>query len=389
MSLSTSHALAEIELTGFLRSCLNSRRYQPDLDLVRGQAGQVNWQSVIAHASEKHVASTLFGSLKDTGLLDADLTQSLHAVYLQTAQRNLLQAAELKNLLARLSEQNIECLLLKGLALAVPIYGDIAARPARDMDLLLQKHDLQRALPLFEALGYRRYDTPEHDLTDLEFENEIILFRQYDGMNVDLHWSPIDSPYYQRRLDPQWFWHKTQEFKLGGINIRTLAPEANLVYLSAHLVLHHRGDELLWSNDIAELLFSCQHRLDWELVLEKARAFSLVLPLRQVMARQATDWHAPIPGWFLDRLESLPVVEEEQRVFDTLSGERLHSGRHFLSDLRLLDGWGSRIRYSLQLVFPSRAYMLRRYKLSRPWLVPLYYPYRWWLGIYSLIRRSR
>ena len=376
----------EIELHDFLRLCLNSRRHPTDLEAARSMSGDLDWQGILAYASSRYVAPTLYSSLKGSGILPAEIETALHSIYLETAQRNLLQANALKKLLETFSQQGIEAMLLKGLALAVPVYGDVAARPSRDIDLLLQAEDLPKALPLAEVLGYLRYDVPEHAHTDLEFENEIILFRAADGMNIDLHWSPFDSPFYQRRLDMEWFWSQSLQFRLSGTAIRTLAPESNLIYLSGHLLLHHGGDELLWSNDIAELLFRFSTGLDWNMILDKAKEFRLVLPLQHVLRRLAREWHAPIPDWLLEALESTPVSQEERRVFNSLSGERQAAGEHFLSDIRYLETWGKRFRYILQLVFPTRKYMQHRYKIPHSWLVPLYYPYRWWLGLRSIFQ---
>jgi hypothetical protein len=208
-------------------------------------------------------------------------------------------------------------------------------------------------------------------------------------MNVDLHWSLFDSPFYQQSLDMEWFYSESMEFKLSGINIRTLAPESNLIYLCGHLVLHHRGDELLWSNDIAELLFHCQTRLDWEMVLEKSQEFRLVLPIRQVLDKLAADWHASIPGDVMKALHGSPVSDEERRIFDSLSGERLPSGKHFWSDFQNIAGWRKKFRYALQLLFPSLEYIRHRYKITKPWSIPLYYPYRWFLGIASLLKARK
>jgi len=373
----------------FLRLCLNSKRHPPDLEATRSKSESLDWMAAVAYASSRYVAPTLYSSLKGSGILPSDIEADLHSAYLESAQRNLRQAEALKKLLEAFTRQGIESLLLKGLALAVPVYGDVAARPSRDIDLLLRPGDIQKALPLTEALGYLRHDLPEHAQTDLEFENEIILFRAKDGMNVDLHWSPFDSPFYQQRLDMEWFWSQTVEFRLSGTGVRSLTPESNLIYLCGHLVLHHRGDELLWSNDIAELLFRFQDRLDWGLVLEKAKEFRLVLPLREVLNRLASGWQAIVPGEVLHALHHTPISEEEQRVLDSLSGERLPSGRHFLSDFQNIPGWRKRTRYALQLIFPSLEYMRHRYKIKVPWSLPLYYPYRWWLGIVSLFKRRR
>jgi hypothetical protein len=46
--------------------------------------------------------------------------------------------------------------------------------------------------------------------------------------------------------------------------------------------------------------------------------------------------------------------------------------------------WRQRRRYALVHLFPSAAYMQRRYGVRHRCLVPFLYPYRWFLGLLGL-----
>jgi hypothetical protein len=150
------------------------------------------------------------------------------------------------------------------------------------------------------------------------------------------------------------------------------------------MAFHHKGDELLWLNDIAELIYRYKTEIDWQKVLEKAGEFRLILPLRIALSHVAADWYAPVPADVLAAFQNAPVTSEEAQIFSALSGERMTSGKHFWTDLKGLDGAGKRFDYAIQVIFPSFSYMRQRYAISRTILIPFYYPYRWWLGVTSL-----
>jgi len=61
----------------------------------------------------------------------------------------------------------------------------------------------------------------------------------------------------------------------------------------------------------------------------------------------------------------------------------------FWADLRGITGWGARLGFTAANLFPSPAYMRRRYEISRSVWTPLYYPYRWLLGLRSALWKAK
>jgi hypothetical protein len=101
---------------------------------------------------------------------------------------------------------------------------------------------------------------------------------------------------------------------------------------------------------------------------------------------RAADWlGAPVPEEVQARLNRLHPSPTEERVFSRLTAGRRPVARRFRDDLASLSGW-RRLRYAFINLFPSPTYMRWRYDIPHPLLVPLYYPYRWWLGLRSALR---
>jgi len=92
-----------------------------------------------------------------------------------------------------------------------------------------------------------------------------------------------------------------------------------------------------------------------------------------------------VPAEALSRLNALcPSAAEVQVVTWRTASERPVAQR-FWTDLAGMDNWRRRLRYAWIQLFPSVTYMQNRYGIRHRWLVPLYYPYRWWLGLRSAL----
>jgi hypothetical protein len=187
----------------------------------------------------------------------------------------------------------------------------------------------------------------------------------------------FDSPYYQYAMPMDWFWETAEPAEIAGRRARMLGPTAQVLHLCGHLRLHHSGRELRWLHDVAQLIATQGARIDWPVVLDRARQFDLVLSLRDVLDRVAADWGAAVPGAVLQRLHGLVPSRRERRVFRWLTQPDRSVARRLWVDLLTLPGWSPRLAFAWLNLIPSAAYMRQRYGIRHPVFVPLYYPYRW------------
>jgi hypothetical protein len=257
-----------------------------------------------------------------------------------------------------------------------------------DIDLLVHRKSLAQALEALASLGYTASDPGlAGSAFAVENEVELVLAGGFPSQ-LEVHWSLFDSPYYQRVLALDWFWETTSRVKLGGVESLVLGSEAQLLHLCGHLMLHHDARGLLWYHDIAEWIASFRDGIDWQSLLRRAQQFDLLLPLQRILPRVAADWLAPIPGDALSSLSDLRPSRQERRVDRWLSRGRSTVAGHLWSDLRSLSSGSERVGYALDSLFPRPEYMMERYHIrSRLW-VPLYYPYRWLIGLKRRRRRG-
>ena len=78
--------------------------------------------------------------------------------------------------------------------MAEGLYGNIALRPLRDMDVFVHPEDSRSFFELLEPLNYNLNDIEVHDASTFEYENVIVLVKPGSpDTSLDLHWSLLDS----------------------------------------------------------------------------------------------------------------------------------------------------------------------------------------------------
>jgi hypothetical protein len=345
------------------------------------------WQSVLRLAGEERLSALLYGALWGQKFVPRRVQQALYDDYRYEVRRSLFLRHELGAVLGLLSGTGVEAILLKGAALVQVVYADWAARPMRDLDLLVHSEQLPAAAEALRCAGYSQDVEPRQGMA-LAYENEIAFSKPGVATDyLELHWSLFDSPYYQRRLPLSWFWETAVSAKQGDFSGMVLGPEAQILHLSGHLAFHHaREATLLWLHDVSMVIRHYKAVLDWDLLLDRAQDCNLVLPLQSVLKWVSEEMEAPVPAATLTRLRSLTASADETKVFSWhTAGERTIAQRIW-SDLAHLPGWTQRLRYMWLKLFPSSDYMLTRYQVRHRGFLPVYYLYHLFVGVHSGIR---
>jgi hypothetical protein len=251
-----------------------------------------------------------------------------------------------------------------------------------DMDILVRRADGPAALDIARACGYRPIRTEAAPGLTLAFENETCLRKVATlDWSLEIHWALFDSPFYQLALPEATVWAEVEETRVEGRHSLCLHPEAQFLHLAGHLMLHHRGEGLLWWADLGEVVFRQGGGFDWDRLLSLATKWRMVLPLRDVVPRLVAEWSALVPNGALNQLAQIPVGAEEQHFYATMVGGYRPPLRRLLDDLSAMPGGWDRMAFLLANLFPSAKYMDERYGIRRSYFRPLYYPYRWGRGV--------
>ena len=349
--------------------------------------GGVDWPLAIHMALVQAVMPLVYRYMTSAlaDVLPADAATILRRAFHGNSLRNLHLSRELVRLTALLERGGVEPLALKGPALAVTAYGAIAMRQFTDLDLLVRKSEVGRAVEILLGDGYApRVGSALADL-DHPGTYEITLAQAGRLTEIDLHWRLI-PPYFPFALDSEELWRRAVRVEIEGGALRTLAPADYLLYLCAHGAKH--GWQVLGGIcDLAELIWASSRRtssqtssqtpsMDWDELsarAEQARA-RRALGLGMLLAHELLD--AAVPAGVLEAARREPAVMRAARGFIGYVSDPSDDGPGFYQrwsiPLRVIAEPGARLRYlAARALLPSADD--REFLRLPPVLHPLYY----------------
>ena len=338
----------------------------PDLE-------DTDWPLLVKTADHHGLASLVFASLKKIGLLSTgpkSEIETLRLTYVRASVANHQAFQELSFLVDRFEREKIPLIILKGGALGVTIYPDIALRPMGDLDLLIAPEAVERATRALIERGYVAYAEMAHRFAN-RFSVAQAFFRKGNRPSqIDLHWHAFTTPYYFERIPVEWFQRRTMEISINNQRAFAFSPTAQLLHLSAHYMMHSYR-RLIWSYDLALLISRCHEQIEWEDISESAAEFGLSQVLYEALSEVRERWAVAMPVASYERLRTIQMPWRGRMIFAATNN---------LSDAELdvlkglgLKGTRRKSAYWLRVMFPSRGYMQTRYQINNKGLMPLYY----------------
>ena len=308
-------------------------------------------------ASHNHPAVSFFKKLGFSAisregaiLFQKELPCSFHMLnpgkeyLIQNAARQLLFEQALFEIDTAFKEKEIEYLVLKGMARAYLIYPDPAARSMVDVDLYLHAEDIPRAIAGLKDLGYQMHEE-EFKEELLAFSGEFAFYKTR-GPLIELH-SGLEQ--YERlkgivTIDEKALWDRTASYQISGKTFKTLCPEHQLLSLSIHLGLVHRFEGLKWFLDIDRLLIAYGKTLYWEELLQTAKRWKVERVVAEVLLTTQELFNTPMPSLSFKKRPSFLRKAAFQWC--------------------LLDRPQDQIRVLWRIFYPSREWLIYRYRLQ-------------------------
>ncbi len=268
--------------------------------------------------------------------------------------RSLFMSSELIKLVRLLEDRDIPCIPLKGPALAESLYGGIGMRQSGDLDLLIRRQDLGRAVATLRSEGF----SPVHVFTPRQQRGFIenfcgLPFRHHtNSLIVDLHWRyfPAHVPL---RLDSEVAFEKATEVPLAGVRVRGLPPDHLIVYLCFHGA-SHAWSRLVHICDVARTLRHSSD-MDWQTLLTGAKRcgaakFLLlaVILVEETLGLEVSPRREHARRDNLDLRQLAGTLRE--RLFKSIDREPGQGETNPLL-MRLLDSPSDRLRFAIRRAF--------------------------------------
>jgi hypothetical protein len=232
----------------------------------------VDMDRVIDTAFKEGLAGFLYRGLMSSGVFDTlteDQKERLQSLYYNTVVFNLKRIHELGTVLEVLDQENIQVVLLQGIALLPQIYDDIGLRPTTDIDLWVPEKDFSSLVRILLGHGYERdklYPTTfRKGSTILDLRTHILWADRLRARKFLLSKSQ------------ECIHNDTQIIDFEGQKVRSLNEYDQVLYLMLH-ALKHNVERLIWLADI-KLLVDGWKRSDWEALVYRARELGQEKPV--------------------------------------------------------------------------------------------------------------
>lgn len=200
-----------------------------------------------------------------------------------------------------------DVVVLKGLAVGLSCYDDLAERPMADFDLLVHMQDAVDAVATLRESGWQpasRYAFTPGSLS----ERSALLLTSGAGDQLDLHWSAFQQARHPVADDD--LWARREPLEVGRTSTATLCPAHQLVQVVAHGALWNSVPTIRWIPDAVMILRT--GKIDWDQVFAQAQLRETTLLVRRALRYLRSTFDAPVPTEVLAKLEAMHVSRQER-----------------------------------------------------------------------------
>ncbi len=218
----------------------------------------VDWNRFIGLSEWHNVVPLVYRALPAAcpGAIPPAVMNRLRSLCHNNTGRALFLASELSRILNAFESCGIPAYPFKGPALSVMLHGDPARRQSKDLDILVPKERVRKAIDCLDSLGYGAKTSlagnrlAAHRRTEYELQ----FFRRDGKLTVELQWAVVPGffGFDHERLG---IWSRLEPRPWNGHAFPVLPPEETLLMLCVHGA-KHLWCKLGWVCDVACLLAS-------------------------------------------------------------------------------------------------------------------------------------
>lgn len=229
----------------------------------------INWRYLINLAFYNDVLTIIY-SYADLKEVKSRIKNEAKNTVIKMRFQQINNAALLKEIVTGLRNENIEIVVLKGMALR-KYYNLAENRIMGDIDILVKKKDMDKAEKFLKNMGY----TPDE-------ENHPIhkSFFCKDKTEIEVHWKLINNEeYYSKDVADfeKLIWDTLEVSDFNGVKINVLSLENTIIYLCMHMSVHvkYGGFNLSQLYDLAMVITKENHNINWDKMLNRMELYSV------------------------------------------------------------------------------------------------------------------
>ena len=251
-----------------------------------GGLSEGEWHQLIELAVKNGVSQMLYSAVKREGLMAPPLAaERIRNIHLASVVNNTKRVYELEKIFKAFSDVGITVVPVKGAWLGEAVYGNIAMRGMADMDLWLQRKEIDAARNVMFSLGYAQNSsrTARPQALQDALLGESSLFKR-DAPVVELHWKIFAGEwlYHAARIDREVIWHRTLPYR--GDTVRQLSVEDALIYIAIHLSVRHQMSESALRTLLDLDTARKKLKVEWEIVAGRSQEWQVATAMWLVLS---------------------------------------------------------------------------------------------------------
>ncbi|MGM0883166.1 MAG: nucleotidyltransferase domain-containing protein [Bacillota bacterium] len=224
-----------------------------DEERIREYTSNMKWNSFIQLTLHHRVYPIVYLKLNQirSSLIPAEIMELLRYHYNSNILKMMQLTKEMSKICGKLSDNGIRTLLLKGPTLAIQLYGEMSHRTSKDLDILLDVEDVERAQEIMIQLGY---EIEDKDALNHNWKNKYHHFgyrHKEHSVQVEIHWRLNPNSSVSHSFNQ--LWGRKTKVDLLNQSFYCLGKEDLLYYLADHGA-RHAWFRLRWLMDIDRLI---------------------------------------------------------------------------------------------------------------------------------------
>jgi len=276
---------------------------------VAAQERVTDWNQVLQISQWHRLHTVLFKMLRENpSHVSADVMPQLEAGYRANAARNMKLTSLLFRLLGAFNEANIPVLVIKGLALAAPLFGDVAMRRSGDVDILIHPDDVPRAQDLVCAMESCSTSalSPFRLKVLMRTDNEMKLYLSDELVELQWGLAPMLSLYPAGWED---LYGEAENVSMAGRGVPTLGTLEMLPYLCFHGT-KHLWYRLFWLLDVAAWM-QWKQCWPWQAMLGRAQDREQSRSILLGLALSRHLFGSDMPDGVMEIFHNLPYLAKK------------------------------------------------------------------------------
>ena len=265
-------------------ACLSQAEYSTVLFDPVGPSP--NWPDFLQWVERQRVVSGVYSALPKLpqNFMPDEVRQALRARHRDNSLAAFGLATETVRMIGLLQSEGVAVLALKGPALAKQLFGEVSARAAGDIDLLVSLRDVPRADRILRQAGLKRTQ-PGFELSPGQRARYYQLKYDYEyekpntNLAVELHWR-LDRTRGMLPLDFNELAARAAVVTIGGHDLYCLSFTDQAVFLLVHGA-RHGWAKLFHLCDIGEMLRIRPDENTWDEIMDQARNLGVARPAAQ------------------------------------------------------------------------------------------------------------